>query len=172
MLSEFGLACDARAAVETLRPWQRPMLAIIRAVDEIRGLQRKNGTRRGILVLDEPTSNLADSNVDQLFEMVRRVQDAGFGVLFVSHDLDEILTVTDHVTVLRDGRVVGTGPTAGFTRDDLVRLIVGHDIPPSEPPAPDPRRTDHLIDVHGLSGPGARDVNFSIAPGEILGTPA
>jgi ribose transport system ATP-binding protein len=170
MLSEFGLACDPRAAVETLRPWQRPMLAIIRAVDEIRGLQGENGTRRGILVLDEPTSNLADSNVDQLFEMVRRVQGAGFGVLFVSHDLDEILTVTDHVTVLRDGRVVGAGPTAGFTRDDLVRLIVGHDIPPTEPRAPEPRRTDHLIDVHGLSGPGARDVNFSIAPGEILGT--
>ena len=102
--------------------------------------------------------------------MVRRVQDAGFGVLFVSHDLDEVLTVTDHVTVLRDGRVVGTGPTAGFTRDDLVRLIVGHDIPPAEPRAPEPRRTDRLIDVHGLSGPGARNVNFSIAPGEILGT--
>lgn len=169
LLSEFGLSCDPRAAVETLRPWQRPMLAIIRAVDEIRHLQGENGPRRGILVLDEPTSNLADSNVDQLFDMVRRVQSAGFGVLFVSHDLDEILAVTDHVTVLRDGRVVGTGPTAGFTRDDLVRLIVGHDISPPAVRAPEQRRTDHLTEVRALTGPGARDVNLSIAPGEILG---
>ena len=144
LLAEFGVSCDPRATVETLRPWQRPMLAIIRAVDEIRGLLRETGQHRGVLVLDEPTSNLADSNVGQLFDVVRRVQSAGFGVLFVSHDLDEVLAVTDHVTVLRDGRVVGSGVTASFTRDDLVRLIVGHDIPPAAP-APARRRAGRII---------------------------
>ena len=58
LLSEFGLACDPRASVEKLWPWQRPMLAIIRAVDETRELLRQTGRHRGILVLDEPTSNL------------------------------------------------------------------------------------------------------------------
>jgi ribose transport system ATP-binding protein len=169
LLAEFGMAVDPRAAVETLRPWQRPMLAIIRAVDEIRRLQGETDIRRGLLILDEPTANLADSNVGQLFDVVRHVQAAGFGVLFVSHDLDEVLSVTDHVTVLRDGRVAGSGPTAGFTREDLVRLIVGHDIPPAEPRAAEARRSDPLVDVQGLSGPGARDVTLSIAPGEILG---
>jgi ribose transport system ATP-binding protein len=169
LLAEFGMAVDPRAAVETLRPWQRPMLAIVRAVDEIRGLQGETGISRGLLVLDEPTANLADSNVHQLFDVVRRVRDAGFGVLFVSHDLDEVLSVTDHVTVLRDGRVVGSGPTAGFVRNDFVRLIVGHDIPLAAPRTAEPQRTDHLADVRVLSGPGVRDVNLSIAPGEILG---
>ena len=169
LLAEFGMSVDPRAAVETLRPWQRPMLAIVRAVDEIRRLQSETGIRRGLLVLDEPTANLADSNVHQLFDVVRRVQKAGFGVLFVSHDLDEVLSVTDHVTVLRDGRIAGSGPTASFTREDLVRLIVGHDIPPTAPRATETKRTDHLTDVQGLSGPGARDVSLSIAPGEILG---
>jgi ribose transport system ATP-binding protein len=170
LLSEFGLACDPRAPVEKLWPWQRPMLAIIRAIDETRELLRQTGRHRGILVLDEPTSNLADSNVGQLFEVIRRVQSAGFGVLFISHDLDEILAVTDHVTVLRDGRVAGSGATSSFTRDDLVRLIVGHDILPS-PTAPREviRPSDHLTDVHGLTGPGVHAVDLSIAPGEILG---
>lgn len=170
LLSEFGLSCDPRAAVETLRPWQRPMLAIIRAVDETRALLRQTGQHRGLLVLDEPTATLADSNVGQLFEVVRRVQAAGFGVLFVSHDLDEILAVTDHVTVLRDGRVAGSGATSSFTRDDLVRLIVGHDIPrTSAVPQEKVRRSDHLTDVQGMSGPGIRAIDFSVAPGEILG---
>ncbi|WP_428493095.1 sugar ABC transporter ATP-binding protein [Rhodopila sp.] len=170
LLAEFGLSCDPRAAVETLRPWQRPMLAIIRAVDETRALLRQTGQRRGLLVLDEPTATLADSNVGQLFEAVRRVQAAGFGVLFVSHDLDEILAVTGHLTVLRDGRVVGSGATSSFSRDDLVRLIVGHDLPPpSGAPLVRTRRSDRLADVHGLSGPSLRAVDFSLLPGEIVG---
>ena len=170
LLAEFGMSCDPRTAVETLRPWQRPMLAIIRAVDETRRLLGQTGPHRGVLVLDEPTANLADSNVGQLFDVVRRVQTAGFGVLFVSHDLDEILAITDHVTVLRDGRVAGGGVTANFKRSDLVRLIVGHDIPPaSDAPRAEPRRSDHLIEVHQLAGPGVRNVDLSVAPGEILG---
>jgi ribose transport system ATP-binding protein len=169
LLSEFGMEVDPRAAVETLLPWQRPMLAIVRAVDEIRRLQVETGISRGLLILDEPTANLADSSVHQLFAVVRRVREAGFGVLFVSHDLDEVLSVTDHVTVLRDGRVAGSGPTAGFVRNDLVRLIVGHDLPPAAPRPAEPRHSDPLADVRGLSGPGARDVDLSIAPGEILG---
>jgi ribose transport system ATP-binding protein len=170
LLAEFGVTCDPRAAVETLRPWQRPMLAIIRAVDETRRLLRETGQHRGLLVLDEPTANLADSNVGQLFDVVRRVQASGFGVLFVSHDLDEVLSVTDHVTVLRDGCVAGSGATADFSRNDLVRLIVGHDIQPTAQPASQPvPRTDHLTAVHDLSGAGVRDVALSIAPGEIVG---
>jgi ribose transport system ATP-binding protein len=169
LLHEFGMAVDPRAAVETLRPWQRPMLAIIRAIDEIRQLQAETGVRRGILILDEPTANLADSNVGQLFDVVSRVQEAGFGVLFVSHDLDEVLAVTNHVTVLRDGRVAGSGPTSGFSRDDLVRLIVGHDILPAGARTARPSWTDHLRDVQNLSGSAVRKADLSIAPGEILG---
>jgi ribose transport system ATP-binding protein len=171
LLSEFGLSCDPMAPVGALRPWQRPMLAIIRAVDETRTLLRQSGQHRGLLVLDEPTSSLADSNVGQLFDVIQRVQTAGFGVLFVSHDLDEVLAITDHVTVLRDGRVVGSGVTKNFTRDDLVRLIVGHDIPPPTPKTPrdEARPSEHLTEVHGLTGPGVRGVDFCVSPGEILG---
>jgi ribose transport system ATP-binding protein len=169
LLNEFGMHIDPRVAVETLRPWQRPMLAIVRAVDEVRRLMHETGRQRGLLILDEPTANLADSNVDQLFDVIRRVQGAGFGVLYVSHDLDEIKALTNHVTVLRDGRVVGNGITHDFSRQDLVRLIVGHDITAVAKPADAAQRTDHLTDVKALSGHGVRDAALSIAPGEILG---
>ncbi len=156
--------------VEALRPWQRPMLAIIRAVDETRALSRRSGRQGGLLVLDEPTASLADSNVGQLFELIRRLQTAGFGVLFVSHDLDEVLAITERVTVLRDGRVVGSGATKGFTRNDLVRLIVGHEMPPTSTAArAEARPSGHLMEIHGLAGPGVRGVDFSLSPGEILG---
>ena len=170
LLSEFGLSCDPMARVEALRPWQRPMLAIIRAVDETRTLLQQSGRHRGMLVLDEPTSSLADSNVGQLFDVIRRVQAAGFGVLFVSHDLDEVLAITDYVTVLRDGRVSGVGVTKGFTREDLVRLIVGRDIPPtSKAPREQARSSEYVTEIHSLTGPGVRGVDFHVSSGEILG---
>ena len=169
LLSEFGLSCDPLARVETLRPWQRPMLAIVRAVDETRALLRRSGRQGGLLVLDEPTSNLADSNVEQLFDLIRRVQRAGFGVLFVSHDLDEVLALTDRVTVLRDGRVAGSGATRDFRREDLVRLIVGHDVEKvAERPTP-PAGGEHFASIANLGGAGVRGVDFAAAAGEIVG---
>ena len=78
LLSEFGLSCDPKGLVEALRPWQRPLLAIIRAVDETRTLLRQSGQSGGLLVMDEPTASLTDSNVDQLFQVIRRVQAEGF----------------------------------------------------------------------------------------------
>jgi ribose transport system ATP-binding protein len=170
LLCEFGLTCDPMAPVETLRPWQRPMLAIIRAVDETRTLLQQSGQSGGLLIMDEPTAGLTDSNVDQLFQVIRRIQAAGFGALFVSHDLEEILAITEQVTVLRDGRVAGTGPTKCFSREELVRLIVGHEIFPTPRTAQDEARSSEpLTEVHGLTGSGVRSVDFSVSSGEILG---
>lgn len=170
LISEFGLSCDPMAPVEALRPWQRPMLAIIRAVDETRTLLRQSGQNGGLLVMDEPTAGLTDSNVDQLFQVIRRIQAAGFGTLFVSHDLEEILAITEQVTVLRDGRVAGTGPTKGFSREQLVRLIVGHEISKAPKAAQyEARSSDALIEVHGATGSGLHSVDFSLSAGEIVG---
>ena len=163
LLDEFAIDCDPAARVERLRPWQRPLLAILRAVDEMRRLAR--GT--GLLVLDEPTAGIGDAGVERLFAVIRRVTTAGFGVLFVSHDLDEVLTITDRVTVLRDGRVAGAGVTAALGRTQLVEMIVGRALDharagPAAVIAP-------LAEARGISGSGVRDVSFAIGAGEILG---
>jgi ribose transport system ATP-binding protein len=167
LLEEFGIDADPEERVERLRPWQRPLLAIVRAVDEVRRLTA-GGAAGGLLVLDEPTAGIGDAGVDRLFAVIRRVTAAGFGVLFVSHDLDEVQTITDRVTVLRDGRVVGEGVTATLGRDRLVEMIVGRRIERGAPAAAVPGAAA-LAEIAGLRGPGVRAAGFAVGAGEILG---
>ncbi len=167
LLDEFGIECDPGTRVERLRPWERPLLAIVRAVDEVRRLTAAGAAQGGLLVLDEPTAGIGDAGVDRLFAVIRRVTAAGFGVLFVSHDLDEVLGITDRVTVLRDGQVAGGGVTATLGKDRLVEMIVGRPIARAAPaPAVD---WPPLVAVNGLRGPGVRAVSFRVGAGEILG---
>lgn len=169
LLAEFGIDCDPLARVERLRPWQRPLLAIVRAVDEVRRLTAAQGGRSGLLVLDEPTAGLGDASVERLFAVIERVKAAGFGVLFVSHDLDEVLAITDQVTVLRDGRVAGGGPTHTLGKDALVEMIVGRRIERRTTAAIAAADGPPLAAVRDLRGPGVRDASFSVGRGEILG---
>jgi ribose transport system ATP-binding protein len=184
LLAEFGIDCDPLARVEQLRPWQRPLLAIVRAVDEVRRLTAPGGSVRGsnvaattaagparcgLLVLDEPTAGLGDASVERLFALIERVKLAGFGVLFVSHDLDEVLTITDQVTVLRDGRVAGGGRTSALGKDALVEMIVGRRIERRAPAASASADGPKLAAIRDLRGPGVRDASFNVARGEILG---
>lgn len=168
LLAEFGIDCDPETRVERLLPWQRPLLAILRAVDEVRRLAAAGRAAGGVLVLDEPTAGIGDAGVDRLFAVIRRVSAAGFGVLFVSHDLDEVLAITDRVTVLRDGAVAGSGASAALGKERLVEMIVGRRIergPPARPAA----AAAALVSVDDVAGPGVRGVGFDVAPGEILG---
>lgn len=174
LLAEFGIDCDPLARVERLRPWQRPLLAIVRAVDEVRRLTAPDGvvgtgTRNGLLVLDEPTAGLGDASVERLFAVIQRVKQAGFGVLFVSHDLDEVLTITDQVTVLRDGRVAGDGVTRTLGKQTLVDMIVGRHVERHPHAAAETARGPPLVAVRDLRGSGVRDVSFGVGRGEILG---
>jgi ribose transport system ATP-binding protein len=164
LLAEFGIDCAPDDRVERLRPWQRPLLAILRAVDEIRRLPRAGA---GLLVLDEPTAGIGDAGVERLFAVIRRVTGSGFGVLFVSHDLDEVMTITDRVTVLRDGRVAGAGATAALDRSRLVEMIVGH--PLERPARAAAATTTPLAVATDIAGPGVRGASFTIGAGEILG---
>ena len=95
---------DPRALVGDLKPVERALLAIVRAIEEIRAV----GRGQGLLVLDEPTVFLPREGIERLFALVREAAAAGAAILFVSHDLDEVREITDRVTVLRDGALVGT----------------------------------------------------------------
>ena len=101
--SAYGLDLDPAASVASLSPVQRALLAIVRATDE---MENGGGVGNGLLILDEPTPFLPRRDVDQLFRVVRSVVATGASVIFVSHDVDEVLEITDRATVLRDGRVV------------------------------------------------------------------
>jgi ribose transport system ATP-binding protein len=115
LLARLGIDLDPRAELCALRTAQQQMVAIARGVS----LGAK------VLVLDEPTSSLAEREVSLLYGLIRTVRDAGAAVVYISHRFDELYAVCDRVTVLRDGRHVATRPLAGLERLDLVCLMLG-----------------------------------------------
>ncbi|MCX6536028.1 MAG: ATP-binding cassette domain-containing protein, partial [Actinobacteria bacterium] len=123
LLLRFGLAPDVRSPLATLTSGERAAIAIVRA------LQDWNFDKPGILILDEPTAALNRGEVDALFREVRRVASLGVGVVFVSHILDEVLSLASKVTVLRDGKVVAASQDVkDLNAMDLVQLMVGREL--------------------------------------------
>ena len=159
--ARFGAHFDVSRPVMELSPAERTMVAIARALDGWDDAE-------ALLVLDEPTASLQDEEVHKLFEATRRVAARGAGVIFVSHRIDEMLSLAHRVVVLRDGRVAGDRPVAGLKADELVELIAGRRVEElyTEPPPP---RDDVVLSVRGLTGERVDDVSFDLHRGEVLG---
>ncbi|MDX2357260.1 sugar ABC transporter ATP-binding protein [Dietzia sp. PP-33] len=168
LLDRFGVDIHPDATIDMLTPVQRAMLAVVRAVGG-QELGSEPG-RPQILVLDEPTVFLPRQEVDVLFDVLDRLRERGDAVLLVSHDLDEILQVTDRVTVFRNGELAGTRETRGATRDDLVSLILGskaehlakHDavIDSDAPP---------VLSARSLTGERVNNLDLDVYAGEVVG---
>src|SRR5262249_8997368 len=125
LFGAYGLAIDPDARVADLAPVERALLAIIRAFHEI----DENGRgERGLLILDDPTPFLSRSDVDRLFDLVRIFASRGTSVIFVSHDVDEVLELTDRATVLRNGRVAASLVTKQASKSDFISAIVGRSL--------------------------------------------
>jgi ribose transport system ATP-binding protein len=167
LFSDHGLALNPDDLVSSLSPVQRAQLAIVRAADRVQ-VHRAHGFG-GVLVLDEPTPFLPIEDVRVLFSTMRRLTAAGVSIIFVSHDIDEVMEITDRATVLRDGEVIGTFDTATTDRADIVAAIVGRAMTSERIIGPNQGAADQPIRVHKLSGKIVRDVSFEILPGEILG---
>src|SRR6185503_6449785 len=113
--AEFGIQVDPKAVIRDLSVGQRQRVEILKA------LYRK----AKVLVMDEPTAVLVPQEVEQLFSSLRSFKEKGFSVVFISHKLHEVMAITDHVTVLRAGRVAGEVPTKDTNPNELARLMVG-----------------------------------------------
>ncbi len=127
---------------------------------------------KGLLVLDEPTPFLARRDVERLFSLARRIKAQGASVLFVSHDLDEVLTLTDRVTVIRDGAVVGTFNSKEVTKSDLIEQIIGHPLLVESGDASGKQNLQNAapaVKVTGLTGEYVDGIGFELREGEILG---
>ena len=165
MLDRVGLDLDPEQPVSTLRDVDRALLAIVRAVWDIEQVGE-----RGLLVLDEPTVYLPRDSINRLFEVMRDIAASGKGILFVSHQLGEVQAITDRITVLRDGAVVGERITEQVAEDELVDLIVGRKVGTLYPEEREGRRpAKRLLAVSELSGGLISDLSFDIDAGEILG---
>jgi ribose transport system ATP-binding protein len=107
--------------------------------------------------------------VDRLFTLVRRVVANGASAIFVSHDIDEVLEITDRATVLRDGQVAGVMTTAGATRDTVVGMIVGRQLKPGASRPAATRGDPASVTITGLTGGHVRDISLSLRSGEVVG---
>lgn len=165
-LSAFDVNIDPHARIETLSAVDRALVAIVRAVASLE--RRPDGLAGGLLVLDEPTSFLPRREVERLFDTTRRIAAQGAGVILITHDTDEVLSIADRVTVLRDGKVAGVVRRQDLDHDGLVRMIVGHNPEPARSDTADTTHAPHLtvrIQEAGL----ARDLVFEVGKGEIIG---
>ncbi|ODS56345.1 MAG: hypothetical protein ABS36_08065 [Acidobacteria bacterium SCN 69-37] len=159
LLDELGVRVDAGAPVRGLSVAHQQMVEIARALV----------TEARVLILDEPSATLSGSEVDTLLGVLRRLKARGLAIIYVSHRLDEIFAVCDSVTVLRDGRHIRTAPVTTFTRESLIRDMVGRDVA-EEFPARTARPGDVVLRATHLSAPPRfRDVSIDVRAGEIVG---
>jgi ABC-type sugar transport system ATPase subunit len=124
-----------------------------------------------IIVMDEPTAALTPHEVNLLFDIIKGLQAQGVAIIYISHRLDEIFRIADRVTVLRDGKLVGTRKTAEINQRELVRMMVGREIEEAErQPAPPNQRQGTALTLHGLTQAGTfENINLDVHAGEIVG---
>ena len=159
LLGRLALDLDPRAFLKDLSVSRRQMVEIAKALHH----------EASILIMDEPTAALTDAEVDKLYEIIRTLREQGKTVLYISHRLKEIFDVADRVTVLRDGRYVGTEPVGALTPDAVVRMMVGRDVKQFYAHGSGVGG-EEVLSVEGLTRAGAfQEVRFGVRKGEILG---
>ena len=159
LLTELGVDVDAGAPVRGLSIARQQMVEIARAL----------ATEARVIVLDEPSATLSTQEVDTLMAVLKRLRARGLAIIYVSHRLDEVFQLCDSVTVLRDGRHVTTAAASTFTRESLIRHMVGRDVA-EEFPTRSTRPGAVALRVEALSAPPRfTAVSVSVRSGEIVG---
>lgn len=160
LMERLGESIDLDRPLEDLSLAQRQMVGIARALSR----------RSRLLILDEPTASLSARETQTLFRILRQLQAEGVAILYISHRLEEVYALADRVTVLRDGRLIGTHPIGDVDRGTLVRMMVGRELLEQEQSESIGATGDVMLEVRGLSRPGEfADITFSVCAGEIVG---
>jgi rhamnose transport system ATP-binding protein len=160
LLRQVGGAIDPDRPAESLSMPERQLVEIVKAI----------GANARILIMDEPTASLTEREIDTLLQVVRRLRDAGAGIIYISHKLEEVFAVADRITVLRDGESVGTRRHDEVDTGELIRLMVGRELSAVYPKRPVPFGTVAL-ELRSVSNHarGVREVSLAVRRGEILG---
>ncbi len=123
-----------------------------------------------VLIMDEPTAALTDTEIDELFRIIRDLRAKGVGVVHISHRLEELRLISDRVTVMRDGKYIDTVKTHDATIDQIISMMVGRTIYEATPEVPENPSEDVVLEVKNLNrGNVIKDVSFKLKKGEILG---
>jgi ABC-type sugar transport system ATPase subunit len=155
---ELGQELDVSKPVENLSPIQMTMTALARSLCQ----------NAQILILDEPTAALTDSEVQQLFAVIKRLSDRGVSILYVSHRLAEVFQIADTYTVLRNGNKVAEGLVSETTITEIITSMSGKNIEQIFPPR-SKETAKEILAVSDLAGKKVRGINFTVHEGETLG---
>ncbi len=159
ILKEYEIDIDPNIRMAELTIAKQQMIEIVRAI----------AFNAQIIIMDEPTSSLTENETKTLFKMIRKLVGQGKAVIYISHKLDEIFEIADIVTVIRDGKTIGTLPIGELDKKKIVKMMVGRDL--KDVYGKEKCRIGReLLRVSGLSqGKAFRDISFEIHEGEILG---
>jgi ABC-type sugar transport system ATPase subunit len=159
LIEEHHFPLQAEWRVERLSPAGKQLVEICRAI--------QHGT--SLLIFDEPTSSLSEAETHEVFKIVRTLRDRGTGVIYITHRMDELRSVGDRVTILRDGETVHSESMSTLSTSSMIRYMVGREVAAlyvREPVKPG----EELLRVHNLTSPPAvKDVSLTVRAGEIVG---
>ena len=160
VLKRLGLDLDPGTPVSELSVGLCQMVEIAKAVSY----------NSKIIVFDEPTSSLTEEEVEHLFRIINMLRDRGCGIIYISHKMEEILRISDDVTIMRDGKWIATKAASELTMDEIIKLMVGRELT-NRYPEKDNKIGDVLLNVENLSGEytNLNNVSFQARRGEILG---
>ena len=161
LLKDVRMEYDPKAKLGTLSISQMQSVEIAKAVS----------MNAKVVILDEPTSSLTDNEVEALFRIVNDLRKRGVGIIYISHKMDEILRISDDVSIMRDGQYIGTWEAKDLTIDTIIAKMVGRELSNMYPPR-DNVPGEVLLEVKGLTSiqpKSFKDVSFKLRRGEILG---
>ena len=160
VFDDLQIDVDPRRVMSTMPVSQRQMVEIAKAVS----YQSK------VIVFDEPTSSLTEEEVEHLFRIINMLRDRGCGIIYISHKMEEILRISDEVTIMRDGQWIATRPAKELTMNEIIRLMVGRELT-NRYPEKDNVIGEPILEVKNLTAAYSklRDVSFVAKKGEVLG---
>lgn len=159
LLKELHIEIDPNTLVKDLTVGYQQMVEIAKAF----------ARNAKILIMDEPSAPLTNAEVERMFTLVDQLKASGVSIIYISHRLEEIFRLSDRVTVLRDGKEIKTMNTSDTNIEELVKLMVGHDIQETFPSRENTVQDETLLEVQNLCGNGLKDISFTLKRGEILG---
>jgi ribose transport system ATP-binding protein len=160
LLKEVELELGPDTVVGRLSPGERQLVEVTKALH----------LDASIIIFDEPTTSLTPRETTRLFALIGRLKAAGKAIVYISHILADVAAMADDIAVLRDGRLVGTGPKADFPVAKMINLMLGRDIDQLYPPYAASSREAVLLEAKGLSLRGVvKDISFALREGEVVG---
>lgn len=160
VLAAVGLELAPDMQVDRLSPGERQLVEIAKALY----------LDAALIILDEPTTSLTNRETEKLFELMRRLRDQGKALIYISHILADVLNIADSIAVMRDGELVTQEPSAAFSVNRMISLMVGRSIEQLYPPRTSQPDNEVLLELRGISAKGiVENINLALYRGEVLG---